>query len=83
MNNYRFRIVGNDTTIDIVKEHINKYIGDSIVGNFTEYSGPDEEDNSMVVYGELQNTNSPLAKVKSNFINAFNKYGYIATVEQI
>ena len=42
MNNYKFRIVGKDTTIDLVKEHINKYIGDSIVGNFTEYSGPDE-----------------------------------------
>lgn len=84
MNNYKFRISGPNITIDVVKDHINKYIGDSIVGQFTDFTGPTKEADGMAVYGKLRDTNSSLDTVRKNFINAFNNQSdYIAIVDQI
>lgn len=81
MHNYKFRISGSDTTVDIVKDRIRRLIGDSIVGLFDNYTGPDDELGQKVVYGNLSQTNSTIDKVRRNFVNAFSPE-YIASVDE-
>jgi hypothetical protein len=83
MGSYKFRISGKDTTQELVKEYIDKYIGDSLIGVYEDFSGPIKEADGMIVYGSLINSNSSLDTVRKNFANAFDKYGYISSVNEI
>jgi hypothetical protein len=81
MSHYKFRISGDNTTIDIVNTIINKDIGDHYVGTISNYKTATEL-GQQIVYGELE-TRMGLEDVRRNFKKAFDAHKYSSSVDNL